>query len=333
MAGFYPPEFSPNRVRNAGKSIAANTATVDDWYVMLNWRNSHAYVLNTFQNNLRRHIGTRPVTLAQRLKRKNTIIDKLRTGRARDLSTMHDLAGCRLIFDSVDALNDFRRVVHGSRSQHKYVSEGRYDYLDAPKATGYRGRHDVFSYQVESEKGRIYNGLRVEVQYRTKVQHAWATAVEISDFIENARVKFDQGVDVERERFFVLASEILARQYENMRGPCPDLTDNELREELLAIEDNTRLLHRLAVVDMEKVAIPGGKNVVLHFAHDRLVAESFRSTMQALNRRDEIEADHPDDDVVYVRASTTWEVSTAFKNYFKDTKEFVDLMVGAGIVA
>ncbi|WP_456281611.1 RelA/SpoT domain-containing protein [Cupriavidus sp. JZ107] len=323
---FVPPIFKPNRVRTAGKRIAAGTASPEDWAVFGNWRNSHAYVLNTFQNNLRRHIGARNVTLAQRLKRKNTIVDKLTTGRARDLSTMHDLAGCRLIFESIEELLEFRDIVHRSRALHEYESDGKYDYLANPKPTGYRGMHDVFRYRVLSEAGSLYNGLRVEIQYRTRVQHTWATAVEISDFIEQKRVKFDQGADPLRERFFTLASEFLARTYEDMTGPVPDITDQRLEEELTVLEMELGLFHRLSVLDIERVEIPRGKNVVLHFAQDRLVAESFRRTQQALSRRDEIERDNPDDDVVFVRASKPNEVATAFKNYFKDTKEFVELM-------
>ncbi|HVI92104.1 MAG TPA: RelA/SpoT domain-containing protein [Dongiaceae bacterium] len=328
---FFPPEYSPNRVRNSGKSIAAGKASEEDWAVLNNWRNSHAYVLNTFQNNLRRHIGARPVTLAQRLKRKNTIIDKLTSGRAKDLSTMHDLAGCRLIFETIDDLEGFRKIVHRSRARHKYVSDGRYDYLSNPKPTGYRGRHDVFTYQVDSSEGELYNGLRIEIQYRTRVQHAWATAVEISDFIERTRVKFDRGADPRRERLFVLASEFLARCFEQRTGPLPELTNNHLIGELSALEDDMRILHRLAVLDMERTDIPRGKNVVLHFSQDRLVAETFRSTRGALHRRDQIEFHNPEDDVVYVRASKPGEVATAFRNYFKDTKDFVEMMRESGI--
>lgn len=302
-----------------------------DWEAMLNWRNCHAYVLNIFQQSLRRHIGLMPVAFAQRLKRGTTIIDKLTSGRSLDLSTMHDLAGCRLIFDSIDDLELYRLKVHASRAKHKYASEGRYDYIAEPKASGYRGRHDVFEYYVDSTSGKIYNGLCVEIQYRTRVQHAWATAVEISDYIERGRVKFEKGLNPDRERFFVLASELLARTYEGCTGPCPDLTDEALHAELQRVEGVTRVLQRLSVVDVEKTDIPPGKNVVLRFERDRLVVEAFRRQMQAVARRDQIEKDDPFADVVAVQAGTSRELENAFRNYFRDTREFVQLMQDAGL--
>ncbi|VVE84995.1 GTP pyrophosphokinase YwaC [Pandoraea sputorum] len=331
MPAFSPPQYSPKRVKAAGKAVACGQANQDDWSVFGNWRNSHAYVLNTFQNNLRRYIGDRDITFAQRLKRKSTIVNKLQTGRALDLSTMHDLAGCRLIFDSIRELTEFRFRVHGSRSQHKYASENRYDYLNAPKPTGYRGMHDVFRYSVDSKEGKLYNGLRVEIQYRTKVQHAWATAVEISDLIDRARVKFDQGVDTKRERLFVLVSEFLARRYEDSKSAAPDLTDVELEIQLAELEDELRVLHRLAVLDIEKTEIPRSTNIVLHFGNDHLKAEGYRSTGVALAQRDILEVLHPEDDVVYVKASKPGEIATAFRNYFKDTREFVGLLRGGGL--
>ena len=45
---------------------------------------------------------------------------------------------------------------------------------------GYRGIHDVYEFLVRSTRRREFsNGLQIEIQYRTHVQHAWATAVEV----------------------------------------------------------------------------------------------------------------------------------------------------------
>src|SRR2546427_799622 len=81
----------------------------------------------------------------------------------------------------------------------------------------HRGVHDVYEYNVNSEGGRLLAGLYVEIQYRTLVQHAWATAVEIIGHITKSQPKFQEG-DKRYEHAMALASEILARAYERRKG-------------------------------------------------------------------------------------------------------------------
>lgn len=318
---------SNTQVKSAGDRISKETASNADWAVLEEFRNSHAYVLNTFRPTLTRHISNRRNTIfVQRLKRKSTIIDKLLTGRAKDLSTMHDLAGCRLIFDSVSNLEKYRNKLHSSRFKHQRIHNDKYDYIKSPKKTGYRGIHDVYKYKVLSTGGSRYNGLFIEIQYRTRIQHAWATAVEISDFINKTRVKFDRGASPKRERFFVLASEYLARTYEDLAGPAPEISTADLMKELKKLEHELGVVQGLMALHEERVEMPNSMNVVLHFHKNSLGAKGFRSASQAITFRDEIERIHPDDDVVYVRGKNSSEIRTAFRNYFRNSKEFVRLI-------
>jgi ppGpp synthetase/RelA/SpoT-type nucleotidyltranferase len=63
--------------------------------------------LNTFQTNLRRRARGYATTVAQRLKRRPTIIDKLKREPTMQLNMMHDIAGCRLIFQKEQDIIDF----------------------------------------------------------------------------------------------------------------------------------------------------------------------------------------------------------------------------------
>lgn len=325
-----PSLFTRTAVRKAGERMAAQNGTIRDEEVIRNWRNSHAFLLTTFRNTLRRYIATEPkynVVFAQRLKRLNTILDKLESGRAKDLSTMHDLAGCRLIFDTVGDLNDFRARFHQSRAKHKRVHPDKYDYISSPKETGYRGIHDVFSYQVNDDSaGSIYNGLRIEIQYRTKAQHAWATAVEISDLLDGHRIKFEVGINVQRERLFVLASEYIARKKENLYGCCPHLSDGELVEEMKVLEAELHIFANLSAARKSAAKIPLRENIVLHFSGDNLRVFGWKESRAALAYRDHIEKLHPEDDVVYVSGGNPAAISNAFRNYFKDAADFVDMV-------
>ena len=81
---------------------------------------------------------------------------------------MDDVAGCRLIFPTVEELYSFRQHFSQGNFKHKLRNNpDKWDYIKTPKRTGYRGVHDVYEYDVNSEQGRDYKGLLLEVQYRT----------------------------------------------------------------------------------------------------------------------------------------------------------------------
>ncbi len=323
--GFVRREYSKSRVEKAGDRIAKGTEIDSDWDVLANWRGVHTYILNTFRGNIRRLVDRGTYEFAQRLKRKNTIVNKLRTKRGGSLASMHDIAGCRIICKNLKDLEIARDRVHSTTAKHVYLSEGKYDYLKNPKSSGYRGRHDVFSYQVNSTSGADYNGLKVEIQYRTEIQHAWATALEISDLIDNSRVKFDVGSNPDKERFFVLASEYLAREHEGEHGFLPTLPRHEIVDELFDIESRLHILTKLRQAH-KKIDLPKSRNILLHFTGEKLIAKGFRSSGLALGHLAKMEAEWPEHDIVYVRADNPRELQSAFRNYFRNSIEFIRLM-------
>jgi putative GTP pyrophosphokinase len=324
------PQYSANRATKAGDRIAKGKPLAEDWIVFENFRNSHNYILNTFRPTLIHHITNKKNTVfAQRLKRKNTIIDKLKSGRAKDYGKMHDLAGCRLIFKTIGDLDKYRKKLHDARFKHKRVNGEKYNYVKNPKPTGYRGVHDVYSYSVSSKGGKIYNGFLIEIQYRTVIQHAWATAVEISDLINKSRVKFESGTDPKRERFFVLASELLARHFEGLTGALPLISNDDIKFEFIELEKELSIVGGLKKLHKVNVDLPTSKNIVLHFAEKGLAAKGFRSSTSALEYRNLLESSHPSDDVVYVRGNSSNHIKSAFRNYFRDSKDFVSYIEAA----
>jgi ppGpp synthetase/RelA/SpoT-type nucleotidyltranferase len=189
MADF--PGGSKSRVNRAGERVRSCIATPEDLRVIDEWRAAHRNVLNTFQAILRIRTKDMDVTVAQRHKRKRTIFDKLERFPRMHLARMDDVAGCRLIFRTIPELYEFRDVFLKARFKHQRRNDlDKYDYIKHPKKTGYRGVHDVYEYDVRSEAGRRLKGLYVEIQYRTLVQHAWATAVEVIGFITESQPKF-----------------------------------------------------------------------------------------------------------------------------------------------
>lgn len=244
---------------------------------------------------------------------------------------MDDVAGCRLIFPDIESLYRFRDQVHKSRSRHKLKNdEDKYDYMKAPKDTGYRGIHDVYEYDVNSTHGRRYKGLLIELQYRTFVQHAWATAVEVVGFITQSQPKFQEG-DKRYEVALSYASEIIARAHEGMKSCHPDIEDAQVVEKFLECDHDLGLMPMLRALNSADADVTANKNVILIFGDNDggrpdLETRSYRDATEALRELFDLEKLHPGKDIVLVRADTSDEVRVAFRNYFADAQEFIRLI-------
>ena len=321
------PGGSKSRVNRAGDNIRAIEATTDDLKVIEEWRAAHRALLNTFQAILRNRTRGTEIVVAQRHKRKSTIFDKLSRLPEMQLARMDDVAGCRLIFSDMKTLYLFRKRFHKARFHHKRKNDiDKYDYIKKPKATGYRGIHDVYSYDVNSESGRHLKGLMVEVQYRTSIQHAWATAVEVIGFITVNQPKFQKG-DGRYLEAMALASEILARAFEDSKGPFPEKADIELVREFLALDGELGLLNMLRGLNAADTEITEKRNTILIFHESsELEVRTYRSATEALYSLFELEKEMPETDIVLVKADTSEEVRFAFKNYFSDATDFITLV-------
>ncbi|WP_213362371.1 RelA/SpoT domain-containing protein [Brachymonas denitrificans] len=321
------PGGSKKRVTRAGEAIRTGTATPEDIETIEKWRAAHRGVLNTFQAILRFRTKGKKITVAQRHKRRNTIFNKLQRHPGMQLARMDDVAGCRLIFKNIKDLNTFREKFHKARFNHKLRNNPeKYNYINNPKSTGYRGIHDVYEYDVRSETGKSLAGLYIEIQYRTLVQHAWATAVEVIGFITESQPKFQQG-DSRYAIAMALASEILARAHENTTGPHPTLSNSELIDHFLSLDEDLALIQTLRGLSKAKTEISDKRNTILNFSENGdLDIKSYRDATDALRALFELEKKYPKNDIVLVRADSKDEVRLAFRNYFSDATEFIRLI-------
>jgi putative GTP pyrophosphokinase len=345
----YPaPPKSKREVNRAGKAIAEGKGEEADLDLVDQWRASHGYAINTFQIFFKRRIEKMNPTIefAQRLKRRSTVIDKISRrhpdGRPlmSDVTSMQDFAGCRLIFESLEDLTQFRDYVHSSKSMehvaHKLRHDpSKYDYIHHPRASGYRGIHDIYSHfprahRRESKESEPWQGLLVEVQYRTKVQHAWATALEISDIVDGQKTKFDLD-DSDRVRFFALVSEILARHHEGISNAMVETETEALCKEFSDLEKKLGILQRLHALKVaggfDKIKRHNVLNVYRE-ADDTLGLEvlTFASPADAIDKASELESSAESLNAVYVRADNPAQVRSAYRNYFNDPVDFVRLV-------
>lgn len=242
---------------------------------------------------------------------------------------MDDVAGCRLIFKSLDDLYAFRDSFHLARFNHKRRNpedKDKYDYIKFPKDTGYRGVHDVYEYDVNSMVGRPLAGLYVEIQYRTLVRHAWATAVEVIGFITESQLKFQQG-DTRHEDAMRMASEILSRAHEGFKGFLPNLSDRDLVSNFLRLDKELGLLQFLRGLNAADRVVSSKRNAILIFSEGKpLEVKQYRDAPDAIRALFELEKQMPERDIVLVRADTSEDVRLAFKNYFSDARDFIHLI-------
>lgn len=321
------PGGSKSRVNRAGEHIRSGTVLPDDVDVIDTWRAAHRGVLNTFQAILRNRTKGERITVAQRHKRRSTIFDKLFRMPKMQLSRMDDVAGCRLIFSNVNALYEFRNKFLGAHFKHRRLNDlEKYDYIKRPKNTGYRGIHDIYEYHVNSKEGEALAGLLVEIQYRTLVQHAWATAVEVVGFITESQPKFQKG-DKRYEFAMALASEIIARAHEATTGPFPQEDSRKLVGKFLEIDKELGLLRMLKGLKVASSIVSGKRNAILIFSQDRqLETRLYKDSTEALKSLFELEKSMPGRDIVLVRADSGEDMRLAFRNYFSDAKDFIELV-------
>lgn len=91
-----------------------------------------------------------------------------------NLARMQDIGGLRTVVSSIARVSKLETEYRSSKFKHVLVSSK--DYISEPKEDGYRGIHLIYKYS--NPRAPAYEGLSLELQMRTRLQHAWATAVE-----------------------------------------------------------------------------------------------------------------------------------------------------------
>ncbi|WP_316157880.1 DUF2188 domain-containing protein [Cupriavidus sp. BIC8F] len=339
MATFPRPEYSRTQVKRAGATLIDETATKEDqeaaFVVLTNWRACHGYPVNTFQATLRtrlKRLGLNAL-VAQRLKRTPSILGKLQRNPSMDLSRMQDIGGLRAVLPDIKAVRALRDNYVAGTFTHELA--GTDDYIAAPKASGYRGIHLVFKYNNPAVPE--YNGLRVELQFRTTLQHAWATAVEtIGTFLGQA-LKSSEGEDRWLDFFALTASAFayleaspLVPGYEHMDE---ESTFREVSERADHLEVRERL--RAFAVAANKIATdnkPGNYHLIVLDSTQRTVTiksfgkkrldeanAAYAETERRIDSGESIQA-------VLVSAGNIDSLRKAYPNYFLDTKAFISLL-------
>jgi len=347
-------KYSKGEIDRAGEALIAlgkdDPAREDAIAVVDNWRACHSYPLQVVKMTLlnRANKVSPSALIAQRMKRLPSIEIKLLHNLHMKLSQMQDIGGCRAVLPNIRAVYKLVRVYKefhaksgkgGSKSRSSWDGSEAFDYIRSPKPDGYRSIHLIFRFQSPSPEKKIFNGQRIEIQIRSKLQHAWATAVETAQLFTGqalkARVK---DANEDWLRFFALTSAAFARR--EKAAPVPNTPEN--------IDDLVTELQQ--VVDREKIiACLLGWNNTIHFFEEperrdvltflmrldptqrSLRVWSFRkeqiadAQQQYKTQEKDAESD-PLVQVVLVSVESVGALRKAYPNYYVDTIDFVNAL-------
>lgn len=295
--------------------------------VLSNWRSSHAYPIQSMLGYFRKkafEVDENSI-IVQRLKRTPSILAKLIREGDMKLDRMEDIAGCRIVVSNKANVYEVRKKLVQGHTQNTLQRER--DYIKYPKSSGYRGIHLIYRY---NGKKTIYKGHSVELQIRSKVQHSWATAVEVVGTFTGQSLKSSQGQEAWLS-FFKLAS-IAFEDIENKK--IKRNATSKDRTELIKYIERIGVLPRLKAFAVSTKHLDLGNDkkgeyflLVLHIDESNIQVSRFSPEKldQATEKYAHLEKEFKGNinkDVVLVSAESVRGLKKAYPNYFADTTEF-----------
>jgi len=333
---FVKPKFDKSDINRAGRILATANPNDKDWSwayeVLANWRACHGYPINTFQALLRKRAkAIEPnAIVAQRLKRAPSVVAKLQRFTTMNLSQMQDIGGLRAVVSNVSSVRKLEREYRETKFKHELVSSK--NYIDDPKDDGYRSVHLIYKYA--NNLAPKYKGLLLELQFRSNLQHAWATAVETMGTFLGQALKSGQG-EAQWHEFFKIAS--AAFTFVEKTAPVlgyESLSREEVYSKLREAENRLQVSFKLRgfSIATNKITTEKGAGsyhlIVLNSANKTVTIQPFPKTEleqanleyakveERTQRGEQVEA-------VLVSAGPIEALKKAYPNYFLDADKFL----------
>jgi putative GTP pyrophosphokinase len=337
---------SKTQVKKAGDKIRKDPNDELALDTLNKWRAFHIYPLNTFQTALKARLKRNAINFevtAQRVKRASTIIDKLSREPKMSLDRMQDIGGLRAVLKDIKAVKQLEEIYlknsridapDNARGIFRHELKNKFDYIENPKKSGYRGVHLIYRTQYPSDKKEFAN-LLIELQLRSKLQHIWATAVETIGTFLGQGLKFNRGDDDWKD-FFALVSSAFAIMEES---EILDIHKNLTKEQIYAKVKEE--YNRLKVDDiMQGFAITAHniiKNQKGKASYYCLITLNAKEKTVNLSRFPKAQLEtantallesekNPDNQSVLVSISDIKKLNKAYPNYFLDAVDFLSVL-------
>ncbi|WP_071058663.1 RelA/SpoT domain-containing protein [Pelistega sp. MC2] len=327
---------SKKQVKKAGDTLVKNPKDAKAMEILSQWRSLHAHPVNTFQALLRKKaLKIKDAVIAQRLKRTPSIIRKLQRFPNMDLSRMQDIGGVRIIVPKIADVYELHQSLITGRHQHKPVLPPK-DYIKNPKEDGYRSLHQVFKY-ASINKPEL-NGLQIELQIRTHLQHYWATAVETLGIIEKSSFKTGEGNE-EFKHFFKLVSVLFAHsEKKTVLDRYRDTPIKDIISEIVTLERKLQIFTKLKGLIITGKHITATQPKGVYYYLMQLDTSSDTATLSLIPFSEEQlpfaektyrlleidNIDNPSIELVLMSVNSFKDVKKAYPNYFLDTQKFID---------
>ncbi len=267
-----------------------------------------------------------------RIKRMTSIEAKLRNNvkKGTKLGGMQDIGGIRFVFATISQLEEVSKLLDAFAPQG-FELVRNYNYVEHPKESGYRSIHYVYKYHDEDP---IYDGLSIELQVRTKMQHSWAMAVETASLISQTSLKADLKDGIEWRGFFKLVSALFAKEegkpvykdfqdYDNQRFCTEYFKYDEYK-----LVDQLKALRVTASLDFSKVK-DGYCVLTIDFVNRVVHALTFSRQQEAEATKlfSQIERTiNKDEAALMVGIADMESIKEAYPSYFLDTKKFLQFL-------
>jgi hypothetical protein len=319
--------------------------------IVKNWRGSHLWPLYVMRNTLEKR-ATRihsSAIISERIKRLESIEKKILENRHRNLklTQIEDIGGCRAVLPTIQDALALAEVY--ARRQTKQNLHRLRDYISEPKSDGYRSIHLVFKYNSNWEQYKAFNGHRIEIQVRSQLQHAWATAVEMLWTFARVPLRLAPGQVIaltprsETEigkwrRFFALMASAMAIREGQPQVPGAAFDKSELKK----VADDLNVIRLLAswgvsakFLDATRghyflLQLDSQKKLQIRSFFAEQSQEAFDAYMYAEQSSPPVNwGEPPSTNVVLVSVDSVSELRTAYPNYYGDTETFVDALEAA----
>ena len=234
-------KYGSRKITKAGviALTSSNKAEVSHAIEMISdWRSLHLPALDELQSSLLQLLKKnriRVFSVSRRLKRISSILNKLDRNPNSGLGTMQDIGGLRIVVQTMDSLNKVLMVILNNVPNNFEFTKSPINYIENPKdVSGYRSIHVVYKYH--SDNADI-DGMKIELQLRTKLQHSWAMAVETAELITGTALKSSEGEE-EWITFFKVVSSLFA-----IKERMPIM--NEHKEKEYGMKELMRILYQM----------------------------------------------------------------------------------------
>jgi ppGpp synthetase/RelA/SpoT-type nucleotidyltranferase len=277
------------------------------------YRTSHKESLSDVFNELcllSKSVSKSSIT-TYRIKRFESIISKLLRQPKMRLNRMGDIGGCRCILENDKEVNRLRLKI-----EKKFKVVAKSDYIEKPKANGYRSLHLIVE---------VFNSdKRIEIQLRNKEDHNWATLVEITDLLYDSRLKeLDDNKELSEFHYLLsrktqLAPEEIQKtvdlisKYDYFERLSKVFSRNYVEVRKRWIELGNKNGHKFFLIEASKNEVPR--------------IESFRSFNEAEKMYFELYKKNTNANIVltYLPTPNYKQVSIAYSNYILTYHSFID---------